>query len=375
MAHFMIAHLHDGEYNGNRILGAATARTMHDSPLTLLPPLNRMELGFFETNVNGREVIGHLGDTENFHTSLHLFLKEDVGFYVSFNSLGKEGAAASLRVALFDDFADRYFPGTEGDLRVDDKTAAVHAAMLKGNWINSRGSQSNFLAAVGFIGQTKVGIDDKGKLVVPFPGLNGKPRRWVETAPFLWQDPDNHQRLAAKVVDGKAVRFSFDEISPFMVFYPASWYEDAAWLLPAVCAGLAALLLTALSWPIAAVMRRRYGAVLALDGAELRAFRLSKIAAILILAAVGLWALTLSKMLDDNDYLSAKFDWVVRLAQIFGVIAFIGGLGAMSWNLWKVWNGTHRWPAKVWSVVLVVAAALVLWVACVCKLMGFGLSY
>ena len=52
-----------------------------------------MELGFFETNINGREVIAHLGDTDWFHTSLHLFLKENVGFYVSFNSPGKDGAA------------------------------------------------------------------------------------------------------------------------------------------------------------------------------------------------------------------------------------------------------------------------------------------
>ena len=48
-----------------------------------------MELGFFETNINGREVIGHLGDTDYFHTSLHLFLKENVGLYVSFNSPGR----------------------------------------------------------------------------------------------------------------------------------------------------------------------------------------------------------------------------------------------------------------------------------------------
>ena len=72
---------------------------MHNSPLTMLPPLNRMELGFFETNINGREVIGHLGDTQYFHTSLHLFLKEGVGFYVSFNSPGKEGAARSACAA------------------------------------------------------------------------------------------------------------------------------------------------------------------------------------------------------------------------------------------------------------------------------------
>ena len=122
----MIAHLQNGEYHGNRILKAETAEMMHNSPLTILPPLNRMELGFFETNVNGREVIAHLGDTQNFHTSLHLFLKENVGFYVSFNSLGKEGAAGGLRGALFDDFADRYFPAAEtGAAKVDEKTSAA----------------------------------------------------------------------------------------------------------------------------------------------------------------------------------------------------------------------------------------------------------
>ena len=98
MAHFMIAHLLGGEYHGRRILAAATAEMMHNTPLTMLPPLNRMELGFFETNINDREVIGHLGDTQYFHTSLHLFLRENAGFCVSFNSLGKEGAAEECRV-------------------------------------------------------------------------------------------------------------------------------------------------------------------------------------------------------------------------------------------------------------------------------------
>src|SRR5260370_32495695 len=198
MAHFMIAHLKNGEYNGNRILRTETAEMMHNSPLTLLPPLNRMELGFFETNINGREVIAHLGDTQNFHTSLHLFLKENVGFYVSFNSLGKEGAAGGLRGALFDDFADRYFPAAETSAtKVDEKTSAVHAAMLKGRWVNSRGSQSSFLAAVGLFGQTKLSINAKGELATPGKGLNGAPRHWPQIPPYIWRDPLGHHRLAA----------------------------------------------------------------------------------------------------------------------------------------------------------------------------------
>src|SRR5258708_826334 len=92
MAHFMIAHLQNGEYHGNRILKAETAEMMHNSPLTILPPLNRMSLAFVETNINGRRGIAHLGATQNFHTSLHLFLKENAGFYVSFNTPAKAGA-------------------------------------------------------------------------------------------------------------------------------------------------------------------------------------------------------------------------------------------------------------------------------------------
>ena len=375
MAHFMIAHLQNGEYNGNRILRAETAEMMHNSPLTMLPPLNRMELGFFETNINGREVIAHLGDTQYFHTSLHLFLKENVGFYVSFNSPGKAGAAGGLRGALFEDFADRYFPGDGAESAVDAKTAAIHAAMLKGNWANSRGSQSSFIAALGLVGQTKAGVNAKGELVLPFPGLNTKPRHWVEVAPFLWRDTGGHDHLAVKVVDGKAVRFSFDELSPFMVFNRVPWYQDGAWLLPLVCASLAALVITGLAWPIAAVVRRRYGATLALDSKSLRAYRSSKIAAILIFAALATWALTLTLMIKDINNLSSKFDSMVRFTQIFGIVVFIGGFGVMLWHLWTVWSGARRWPAKLWSVVLVLASFFVLWVAFAFNLIGFGLYY
>jgi CubicO group peptidase (beta-lactamase class C family) len=376
MAHFMIAHLQNGEYHGNRILRAETAEMMHNSPLTMLPPLNRMELGFFETNINGHEVIGHLGDTDYFHTSLHLFLKENVGFYVSFNSPGKAGAAGGLRGALFEDFSDRYFPAADAkEAGVDAKTAASHAAMLKGTWANSRGSQSNFIAAVGLVGQTKAGVNAKGELVLPFPGLNSKPRHWVEVAPFLWRDTGSHDHLAAKVVDGKVVRFSFDELSPFMVFERVRWYQDSAWLLPVVCASIAAFALTALMWPIAAIVRRRYGAVLALDSMSLRAYRWSKIAAILILAALGTWGWTLASMLKDLNKLSSKFDSTVRFAQFFGIVVFIGGFGVMLWHLWTVWSGTRRWPAKLWSIVLAFSAFFVLWVAFAFKLIGLGLYY
>jgi CubicO group peptidase (beta-lactamase class C family) len=379
MAHFMIAHLQDGEYHGNRILSAATARQMHNSPYSDgIGPLNRMELGFFETNINDREVIAHLGDTEWFHTSLHLFLKDGAGLYASFSSPGKEGAVQTLRNQLFQDFADRYFPAAVPHpvtAQVDSKTQAAHAALMSGAWQVSRRADTNFLAALGFIGATKAGVNAKGELVLPFPGPNGKPRHWVEVAPFVWQDVDGHDRAAAEVVDSRPVRFSFDFLSPFMVYDRVPWYAASTWLMPVLCASLGALLLTALVWPVAAIVRRRYRAPLALDPGAVRAYVWSRIGALAILAAITVWGIFVALILNDTGTLGGKLDPLLVFAQLLSIVAFLAGLALMLWNLAVVWRGQRRWPARLWSVVLALAAVTVLWVALVCKLMSIGTDY
>ena len=146
------------------------------------------------------------------------------------------------------------------------------------------------MAAVGLFGQTKVGVNAKGELVMPFNGLNGKPRHWVETAPYVWTDQDSHERLAAKVVDGKAVRFSIDGISPFMVFDRVPASENGAWLLPGLYCALGALLLTAMFWPITAIVRRRFGAGLALGPMHCAPIASAKSGRSCLPRASGLWA-------------------------------------------------------------------------------------
>ena len=379
MAHFMIAHLQDGEYHGNRILSAATAELMHNSPYADgIGPLNRMELGFFETNVNGREVVAHLGDTDWFHTSLHLFLKDDTGLYASFSSPGKDGAVQTLRNQLFQDFADRYLPaGTPHPVtaQVDAKTQAAHAALMSGAWEVSRRADTNFLAGLEFLGQTKAAVNKEGELVLPFLGPNGKPRHWVEVSPFVWQDVNGHDRAAAKVVDGRPVRFSFDFISPFEVFDRAPWYSAASWLMPLFLAGFAAMLLTTLVWPAAAIVRRRYKAPLTLDAGSMRAYRWSRIGALATVVALGIWGIFLMMVLKDTGTLGGKLDPLLILAQLTSIVALIGGLVVMLWNLFAVWRGQRRWPAKIWSVVLVFSAVFILWVALVCKLLVVGTDY
>lgn len=374
MAKFMIAHLDDG----GALLAPRTARTMHTTMAPGIPSLNRMALGFYEQDINGHDVIGHGGDTQWFHSYLWLFPDQDVGLYVSLNSAGKDGVTGPIRSALLEEFADRYFPpvGTSPARAVDPQTAAEHARMLVGSYINSRRSDSSFFKALNLVSQLQIQLDEQGKLVADFGGgVSGAPRQWIEVEPFVWHEVGGHGRMAAEVVDGKVVRLSFNEISPFMVFEPAPWYLAADWLIPALVLAMAVLAVTAVSWPIGWIARRRYGAALALTGPSLRAYRLVRgLSGVVVLVLAG-WAIAIGSMLADFSLLHGAFDPLVWLLQIAGWIGFIALPVVALWNLWLAWQDKRGWFAISWGVLVFLASIIALWVAAGFKLLDFGTTY
>ena len=148
MARFMIAHLQNGAFGDQRILSEETAKQMHGTPLTIIPRVNRMLLGFYETNTNGRRVIAHGGDTQYFHSDLQLYIDDGVGYYISVNSAGKEGAAGPLRGAFFRQFSDRYLPGPDFTGKVDEATAKEHAQAIAGTYLFARRAESSLLSVL-----------------------------------------------------------------------------------------------------------------------------------------------------------------------------------------------------------------------------------
>lgn len=376
MAKFMLAHLQQGSYDGAQILKPQTAREMHRTMLTMIPPLHRMALGFYETDVNGREVIAHGGDTQWFHSDLNLFIEDGVGLFISMNSGGKDGATSKIRSALYKMFADRYLPGPEPSGTMDDATAAEHAAMMTGTYVNSRRAETSFLSALGLVGQIKVTDNGDGTISVPFwDDFAGKPTTWQEIAPFVWLEEGGEARLAAVVTDGVVQRFSIDGLSPFMVFDPADWWKSSSWLLPLVNASLIALLLTALLWPVKAIVRRRYAQPAMFAGPDLGAYRWTKIASIATLAVIAAWMATVQAMFSDLAMLSGTLDpWLMAL-QLLSLVILVGSFLVSLWHASRVWTGGRRWPAKLWSVVLVIAFAAVLWVALAFHLIGFDTHY
>jgi len=184
------------------------------------------------------------------------------------------------------------------------------------------------------------------------------------------------RRTAAKVVDGNVVRFSFDAIAPFMVFDRAAWYKNSTWLLPLLYASLTAMLLTVLLWPVSVIVRRRFGAPLVLERREMLAHRFIRIAGLLTIVMAAGWVMLVAAMSASIDNLTSALDPYVWLLEIASLIVFVGGLAVALWHAWIVWRGAHRrWQAKLWSVVLVVAAMTVLWIGLAFKMISFGVNY
>jgi CubicO group peptidase (beta-lactamase class C family) len=377
MAKFMIAHLQQGAYGENRILSAESADLMHTSALTLLPPLNRMVLGFYETNINGHRAISHGGDTMYFHSNLHLFLDDNVGLYISMNSTGREGAAGPLRSGLYREFADRYFPGPAVTGAVDEKTAAEHARMISGNYVLSRRLETNLISILNLLSSVKVAPNDDGSISVSIlNGPHGKLSKWREIAPFVWKEDGDNTRLAAEVVDGQVTRFSFDTFAPIIWFQRAPAATSPAWLMPATVASLSILLLTVLAWPVAALIRRRYRQPHPFAGRELRAYRWLRIGALASALAIVAWgglAMTMLKNLTTM-MTSALDPWLIAL-HVLGSIAVFAGLAVAVWHLIVVWTGKRRWTSKIWSVLLVLATAILVWLAISHHLVGLGENY
>ena len=381
MARFMIAHLQKGQFQEKQILKPETERLMQDTAYHAVSPnLDSMLLGFYQIDHNGHRIIGHMGDTEAFHSYLWLYPDDHVGVFLSLDGRGREAAAGPIRSALFEQFTDRYFPApaASAPARMDVQTARRDGALMAGQYDVSRRSQSSFVSLISLLGQAKVNVDKDGVLTAsPLRTLAGQPKRFAEVAPMLWREIGGQERLAPKIVGGKVALWGEDEFSPFETFMPTPAYRDAAWLLPLLLASIAALLLTLVLWPVTAWARRRYAATFPFEGGEAVSYRAVRIvpgAAGLVMAA---WLVTITNMLQTGGFSSA-LDGRFLTLHVLTVILFPAAVVAAAWNLVVVWRTRHGPSsifARVWAAVLLLASLTLLWVGLVFHLIGFGLSY
>jgi CubicO group peptidase (beta-lactamase class C family) len=373
IAHFMIAHLNGGLYNGKALLRPETVVQMHAEQPELIPPLKGMALGFYHEDRNGHSIIGHGGDTSYFHSDLSLFEHDNVGLFISMNSAGKERATSRIRASLLRDFTDRYFPAAKTVLPTA-ATAKEHAQQVAGRYWFNRRADTTFMSAMNLMGQTKVVANPDGTIKVEaLKDFGGGVKTWREVGPYVWKDADNDSTLAAVVKDGKVQQMMSSDIPLVMALQPVPGWASAAWNLPLFYAMCAIFLLTLVLWPVQVLVRRRYGRSFPLKGREAMLYRLTRGVVALDLIALGTWTLLVSKL--DNEHVDGSMDGLLRIAQVLTALGAVAALVAL-WNAFVTVTGSTRgWWGKTSAVLIALACVAFVWFVSAFHLLSFSLFY
>ena len=371
MASFMAAHLQGGEYAGGRILRPETVALMHSKLYELNKAANGMAYGFYEESRNGHRIIGHSGDTEQFHSSLHLIPDANLGFFVSYNSAGI--GKVEGRGQLWSAFLNRYFG--EPPVRPTLPTAKEDAQSVAGSYIGSRRAEGSLLRAAAVLGALVVTPSPDGTITTSLlKSANGKPMKLREVAPLVFQDVQGEDYLAFKRDDAGRMELMYSPY-PLFIFQRVGLGEDRKVLLPVLLVSLGLMALSLLLWPIAALVRRRYRHPLELTPQQ-RKLRLAVklVLALDILFVVALAAIVMYAFSHIAAFNDALNKWIY-LAQFIGVLGAVGTVVVL-YDAIQSWRSKDRtiW-SKLNATLLTLACFGLLWFGFVANLFRFTSRY
>jgi CubicO group peptidase (beta-lactamase class C family) len=343
MTRFMLAFLQDGSVDGVAILKPETVRQMQTRQFELNPMICGLGITFMEYWMNPVRAIGHGGDTVYFHSDMVLIPDAHVGYFISYNSLGKNvggGRGEILRA-----FMNRYFPSQgEPKNNVDADTQKSAGRKVSGVYDGTRRADTTFLKILALLDQFRVSTDKDGILAVEGnKNQSGELKRWKEIAPLVYREVDGSERIAFRGDASGGVR----EMLPFPAIYEGQrvpWYATKTFLGVVIGGNLLLAFLTVLLWPVAVVIRKRYRRPLFTMKKDRLLYLFSRIVClgelVFILAPVVVFSQGLEHIviLGDaiNPWLQALhvFGWFLMAGVVLLIIAAIRFVRLAGHGLW-----------------------------------------
>ncbi len=369
VARFMIAHLQDGEYNGQRILRPETVQLMHSRQFGVSPELNGMCLGFYEETRNDQRTIGHGGDTMWFHSDLHLVLPQNLGFFVSVNSAGR--GEGDLRDPLWRNFMDRYFP-YQASAANPPASKMADAKTVSRTYLSSRRPETNFLRVPLYIGQVTVSANSDGTIQVSgIKDLNGQPKRFEEIAPSVYRDVNGQAKVA--FVKNAAGGLTAVSDFPAIVYDTIPWYQNQTFILIVLVGCTAVFALTIIFWIVAALVRWHYERKLELAPGLLWLRTATRIVCVIDLAAFTIWAVLFARLLGDITRTAGMDPWF-HLAQAVTIVGVLVTILALV-NAILAWVSVRWWWSKVWETLIALACLGFIWIAVFGHLWSVSVKY
>jgi CubicO group peptidase (beta-lactamase class C family) len=371
MAHFMIAQLEGGSYNGASILNPATTELMHTPQSRMAPGMNGFDLGFYQENRNGLRIIGHAGDTNYFHSDLHLLLDKDVGFFISLNSLGTDGAAEQVRTGVFRAFLDRYYPYTPP---VEPTVAhpQTDARRVAGWYLTSRRIESA-LGLLNVLTQSPVTALPNGEIeVAMLKNLAGVPKRWREVGPLTYREVGGQTHLKFVTDSRGHIRYWIsDDFLPVMVFQKVHGLRqkgDVTWMGSVF---IAVLILTIAIWIGGGIVRRRFQRPLLGTPLEKQLRLASRIGVLVMLGAILAWVGAFGVLLKSFGGVTG----VLVLAYILGALGVLGALAILAQTGRRLLHGPGGWLVRCGEGLLGLCALWGLWAIFAFQLASFSFHF
>lgn len=368
MAHFMIAQLQQGNYNGASILSPATVKLMHSPQYRPAPGLNAMDLGFYQENRNGLQIIGHAGDTQAFHSYLHLIQGADVGIFLAFNSTGRNGGANKARRDIYHRFLDHYFPYTAAK----EKTVAHpqrDAARVAGWYVISRRDD----LGISLLGQTHISALPGGSIRV---GTSSRDMRFREVGPLAYRKVNGQMQLKFVAAPDGRIRYWAISPAPMVVFQRVHGLKQFGLVKALSIPVIVILALTLVIWFGGWMIRRHYKQVLVLDRRTYWLRLASRIGVVLMLVVVVAWLLANAWASQQlTSVMATSFASVLVVLYVLGVLGIAGAVAVIAGSLWRVVKGPGSIVCRTGEALLALSAIYGLWFIFAFGLASFNTHY
>jgi hypothetical protein len=359
MTRLMLALLGDGTLEGATILKPESVSAMETRQFELHPALHAIGLILMEYSMNGQRIVGHGGDTIFFHSDMILMPDAHIGLFISYNSAGSRPGGG--RTEVIRAFLNRYFPEpVTAAPAIDAKAAQADGRAVGGVYMGSRRGDSTLLKVAAILGQTSVTADQNGVLTIEgLQGPRGGPKRWREVGPLVYREVDGPDLIAFRQ-NANGIVTDMLPATPIHIAQRVTGLCSKTVLLPVVGGSLGLIVLTLLLWPVAALVRKRYGRRLFTTVLDRALFFFSRLVCLFQIVFVGLILLPLSLADKNIGFIGDGINPWLTTAHIFGWLGALGlvVLGIATLRFWRV--PELGWWTRVHASLLFLASAIFL---------------
>jgi CubicO group peptidase (beta-lactamase class C family) len=238
IAHFLIAHLQNGEYLNKRILMKESAEAMQEQQFTVNPNMAGATYGFYERFVRGERVIEHSGRLNGYNSLLMALPARNFGFFLVCNANG-----GKLINEFREEFLKNYFPERKQSYVPSDSTLTTpnFFTQLSGTYRLSQYAHTS-IDKIGVL----LGIAPEIKLktnkdrTITFSS-NPK-EKWSKQTPLLFRSENQNNYITFSRINERVHFFRGDWA--FLTFEKLAWYEPIKFQIKILIGCLAIFLLS-----------------------------------------------------------------------------------------------------------------------------------